>query len=539
MGVLAAAACAAGCGGGDGSSEREFAAQATRLCQDGNRRLLGMRMPADTAGLTALEERIEASEARLFDDLAELDAPEGRRARFERAVAARSRDAAYDDFKAAGLPDCAAFGVTGVPGGGEFNADVSPVCASSVLDLRLHAQELRPARRARRSAEDLRTLSRALEPPQPPPPGNALFDAAVADLRAIADVLDDVAAGTIGEDGTDRRRGRHGPVRPAHQARRPGVGAAERERLRRDRPGAPGRRIRVTRKMAAGAVALTLMLAACGGDGGGEAKAGGAAKTTAAAAGPLTLAQLKAKTEERCLAFTREVLAYPLPEKAADHDEWRDALQRIERRLVDDLRALQPPKAQAAAYRSALDARERTLARDGARTLEKVERTASRLAPFNPHACRYWGVRAFGEDGVQFQGDQTSYCFADRLKIEEATKRVRRGEGSPTAAVDTAATTLEKSARLMDVEPPGRGAAKRWDELRATVDDLGETIARYPRLESEAEADAFFDDLSDQAERAVTAAWTLGIGNCDFSDPLIELIEALQEREEGSSGEAA
>lgn len=206
MGVLAAAACAAGCGGGDGDgpSEREFATQATRLCQDGNRRLLGMRMPADTAGLTALEEQIEASEARLFDDLAELDAAESRRARFERAVAARSRDTAYDDFKAAGLPDCAAFGVTGVPDGGEFNADVSPVCASSVLDLRLHAQELRPTRRARRSAEDLRTLSRALEPPQPPPPGGALFDAAVADLRAIADVLDDVAAGTIGEDGEDR-----------------------------------------------------------------------------------------------------------------------------------------------------------------------------------------------------------------------------------------------------------------------------------------------------------------------------------------------
>jgi hypothetical protein len=204
MGVLAAA-CAAGCGGGDGGlGERGFTEQATRLCQDGNRRLLGMRMPEDMAGLTALQERIEASEERLFDALGELEAPEGQRARFERAVGTRSRDEAYDDFKAVGLRDCAAYGATGVPGGGEFNADVAAVCASSVLDLELHAQELRPARRARRSAEALRTLSRALEPPQPPPPGGPLFDGAVADLRAIADVYDDVAAGSITAAGEDR-----------------------------------------------------------------------------------------------------------------------------------------------------------------------------------------------------------------------------------------------------------------------------------------------------------------------------------------------
>jgi hypothetical protein len=289
---------------------------------------------------------------------------------------------------------------------------------------------------------------------------------------------------------------------------------------------------------AACAAALGLTLAACGGDGGGEAKAGAAKTTATTTAGPLTLDQLKARTEERCLAFTREVLAYPLPDKASEHDAWLEALRRIERRLIDDLRDLRPPHGQAAAYRKALDAREALLRRKAV-TLEQTERAASQLAPFNPHACRYWGVRAFGKDGIQFQGDQASYCFADTMEIEKATTRVRRRTGSPTAAVDEVAQTLEKSARLMDVEPPGRGAAKRWDELRATVDDLGETIARYPRLESEAEADAFFDGLSDQAERALTATWTLGIGSCDFSDPLLALIDALQERREGSSGEAA
>lgn len=300
----------------------------------------------------------------------------------------------------------------------------------------------------------------------------------------------------------------------------------------------------MTRKMAAGAVALTLMLAACGGDEGDGAKAGGAAKTTAAA-GPLTLDQLKAKTEERCLTFTREVLAYPLPEKASEHDAWLEALRRIERRLIDDLRDLRPPEGQAAAYRKALDAREALLRRKAV-TLEQTERAASQLAPFNPHACRYWGVRAFGKDGVQFQGDQASYCFEDALKIEAQARRVRRGTGSPTAAVKRVAKTRERSARLMDVEPPGRGAAKRWDELRAAVDDLGETVARLPSLETEAQADAYNADMNGALMRAGAATWTLGIGSCDFSDPLDDLTEAVDARAErededdgGPAGEAA
>lgn len=286
---------------------------------------------------------------------------------------------------------------------------------------------------------------------------------------------------------------------------------------------------------------LGTTLAACGGGGGGKAKAGAAAaKTTTTAAGTLTGAQLREKTEARCVAFTREVLAEPLPEKNGEYDRWSDAIRRMERRLVADLRALKPPRDQAAAYRKALDARERSL-RKKSPTMQDIERSASGLARFSPHACRYWGVRVFGKDGLQFQNDQSSYCFEESLKIEAATKRVRRGR-EPVAAVESVAKTLESSARLMDVEPPGDGAEKRWEELRAAVDDLGETVARLPSLDTQAKADAYNEDVSSALSRAGSATWTLGIGSCDFSDPLndfVGAIEARDAREEAPPGEAA
>ncbi|HWT92599.1 MAG TPA: hypothetical protein VN238_06355, partial [Solirubrobacteraceae bacterium] len=223
------------------------------------------------------------------------------------------------------------------------------------------------------------------------------------------------------------------------------------------------------RRIAMGVLAAAVLAAGCGGSDGddgskGEGGTPAAAARTATTPAPDPLAVLREQTERRCTEFTRDVLRLPLPRTARGERRWFAGLKRLERHLVGDLRRLDVPPEHAARYRAALNTRSRSLRKKN-RTPDDMERAAAKFAAYSPHACRYWGVRALGTEGVQFQSDQSSYCYEDLRAIEKASQAARAGRISKARASRRVGRTLRRSARLMRVEAP-RGAARRWRELR-------------------------------------------------------------------------
>jgi len=199
--VLTLAAC-----GDDGPTEKGFRAAATRVCHEGNARLLRLPLPRTEEEIRAFDERIERSERRLLGDLRAVEAPKRLEARYERAVAAGDRADAYDQLMKLGLPDCAAFGLTGIPGGGDFNAQLSAQCEDATIQIERAVDEQVGKARARGAADALRSLHRQIEYDRPPASARVLFATAVTDVKAAARTFDEVASGTF--SAADNRRSR-------------------------------------------------------------------------------------------------------------------------------------------------------------------------------------------------------------------------------------------------------------------------------------------------------------------------------------------